>query len=232
MACNRDEQRSRPPAEPPRARSFAGVRTVMPIDPISGGTWIGVNEHGLALTLLNRNDEQYPARGERSRGEVIPLLIDASSIDEVERRLAELEGLQFGPFRLVAVDAEGQGVIWANRPAIGRDRIWKAHDLPVCFTSSSLGDALVDLPRLELFAEWFADEASRTPAHQDAFHAHRWPEHPELSVNMSRDDAESVSSTAVEIEEHTATLTYHGGPPGLGVEPVTCELHRADVERV
>src|SRR5690349_16175849 len=54
LACNRDEQVSRPMACPPEVRTFGSNVAAMPIDPQSDGTWIGVNDAGVMMALLNR----------------------------------------------------------------------------------------------------------------------------------------------------------------------------------
>src|SRR5206468_9651830 len=58
VASNRDELRSRAPGLAPEVRGFGSRRAMMPIDPVSGGTWIAVNDAGLAMTLLNANFAQ------------------------------------------------------------------------------------------------------------------------------------------------------------------------------
>ena len=55
LACNRDELRTRPAALPPIIRTFGNRKAIMPVDPISNGTWIAVNDAGIAATLLNVN---------------------------------------------------------------------------------------------------------------------------------------------------------------------------------
>src|SRR5262249_13957501 len=55
LACNRDELRSRPAALPPLVRNCDERQAIMPIDPVSDGTWIAVNDAGIAATLLNVN---------------------------------------------------------------------------------------------------------------------------------------------------------------------------------
>ena len=51
---NRDEQRSRLLAEPPKLNKVNKSHgAIYPIDPQGGGTWIAVNEQGLSLALLN-----------------------------------------------------------------------------------------------------------------------------------------------------------------------------------
>ena len=65
---------------------------------------------------------------------------------------------------------------------------------PLLFTSSGLGDHLVEGVRRELFEGFFAGPAEGWRAAQDGFHRHRWEEgRGHLSVNMARPDARTVS---------------------------------------
>ena len=74
-------------------------------------------------------------------------------------------------------------------------------------TSSGLGDHLVEGPRHDLFDKGF-NGSTDWVASQDRFHAHRWLEHPKLSVCMSRTDASTVSRTIIELRSAHASLTY------------------------
>jgi hypothetical protein len=87
MVCNRDESRSRPAALPPQVREFGKQRAILPIDPVSGGTWIAASSAGLAMTLLN----SYPAPAGplapgateellESRGTIIPYLLHLADL--------------------------------------------------------------------------------------------------------------------------------------------------------
>ncbi|MCC6782813.1 MAG: NRDE family protein, partial [Planctomycetes bacterium] len=67
VAANRDEMRERPwrpPARhwPDRPDVFAGL------DELAGGSWLGLNDHGVAAAVLNRRNTLGPAAGLRSRG--------------------------------------------------------------------------------------------------------------------------------------------------------------------
>ena len=55
---NRDELLTRGRERPPKNRVSGGVRYVAPSDSDSGGTWIGVNDRGVTLCILN----YYPER--------------------------------------------------------------------------------------------------------------------------------------------------------------------------
>jgi len=54
VMCNRDERRTRAVAQPPRTWPTEVSWATYPQDPVSGGTWIGVNDDGLVVALLNR----------------------------------------------------------------------------------------------------------------------------------------------------------------------------------
>src|SRR5205085_949351 len=81
LAFNRDERRTRPAGLPPVRRLFGPRQAVLPTDPASGGTWLAVNDAGLALAILNATPERPPATagGNRSRGAIIPALLGCDS---------------------------------------------------------------------------------------------------------------------------------------------------------
>jgi len=231
MACNRDESHGRAPANPPLNTQTDGVRSVMPIDPVSGGTWIGVNEYGLALTLLNYNLPQPPNARDLSRGKVIPALLHARSIHQVIQGMAGLERDRMMPFRLVACDGESV-MLWRSTEPVERVVVDPWDGEPVMFTSSGLGDHLVQAPRRDLFEDWFTDIASSSYADEQlAFHRHRWPDRQHLSVNMHREDARTVSYTVVDVEPAQVAMRYYPDGPAQVKADTTQILKRRLVER-
>lgn len=198
LVTNRDERRERLAALAPEIRRVGAVRAVWPVDPVGGGTWVCANDRGVALTLLNVNRAGLGAPEEAarftSRGALIPELVDVSRAADAIKRLGGLDLGCFRAFRLVVVDA---GTIfeagWDRRTL----RVERRPMAPACFVSSGLGDERA-APRLELWAR-FLREAAAGPEMQDVFHRHQWPDRPEISVLMSRADARTVSTTALEI---------------------------------
>lgn len=88
LFCNRDEKRTRPAADPPRIHERDGVRWLAPVDPAGGGAWIGVNQTGVAVCLLNRSGSNTTCfLGARSRGLLTWELLDAAGADEARLRL-------------------------------------------------------------------------------------------------------------------------------------------------
>jgi len=231
LVTNRDEGRSRPPAAPPRAHRVGAIRALWPVDALAGGSWVGVGDHGLALSILNVNLNPAPDLPRRdqltSRGHIIPALIESATAREAIDRLShEFELDRFAPFRLVAVD---------------RDRIldarWDRESLEVdarpdhfaCYVSSGMGDHLMT-PRLDLFDRMLrVDEAIAQT--QDDFHAHHWPDRPEVSVLMSREDASTVSKTTIEVrfdeDETSVHMTYTDAVGEHAADPAVGEVERA-----
>jgi hypothetical protein len=176
------------------------------------GTWIAANTGGLLLCLLNLNPSPPlmlpPPQVLRSRGLVIPSLIAAADAADAMGALQELDLDAFAPFRLVAVDARGSGVRMIEA-RWDREELALAQPVrpPACFVSSGLGDALV-LPRLDLFQAQVGAAHPHDAAAQDRFHQHAWPDRPEISVLMHRDDARTVSVTTVQVLGGAVTMDY------------------------
>ncbi len=216
LVTNRDEARWRPVAEPPVLHAVGERAAIWPIDPLAEGTWVGVNDAGLLLSILNGNPHpppRLPSRSELiSRGRLIPRLLEEDAAEDAFARLERDFDLDaFAPFRLVAVDENGvHSAVWDRERSLRPQR----PSACACFVSSGLGDHLV-APRIELFNRFFKNQQAPTPAEQDAFHAHRWPERPELSVRMSRPDARTVSRTTVEVRRRSAA-------------PAICMIYRDD----
>lgn len=212
LVTNRDESRRRAPGLPPVVRTVApSLRAAYPIDGEAGGSWVAVSERGVLLAILNSNltpAPPVPAHGQLlSRGLVIPRLVDAEDANAAAERVGDLALPRMAPFRLVIADAESVRVAAWSGERLEHSRYPLS---PMCLASSGLGDERV-APRLALFEQWM-DRYGPTSQSQDAFHRHVWPDRPEISVMMSREDARTVSVTAVELRHAAAgshaTMTY------------------------
>jgi uncharacterized protein with NRDE domain len=76
VGANREEFYARG-GEPPRILD-GSVRAVAGLDPTAGGTWFGVNEHGVVVALTNRIKSEAPAQP-RSRGLLVRDLLTCTS---------------------------------------------------------------------------------------------------------------------------------------------------------
>jgi hypothetical protein len=226
VAFNRDERPTRPPALPPAVRTFGRRQAVLPTDPQSGGTWLAVNDAGLVLAVLNATPEHPPAAagGRLSRGVVIPALLEsdtpADALTELDRAF---DYRDFAPFRLVlAGNGLAADVRWDGRRPMVMTRLLGG--TPLLFTSSGLGDRLVEGVRRELFDQFFTAPPDGWAAAQDAFHRHRWPGRELLSVNMERPTARTVSHAVIHLTDTVATVAYHPAAPHEAGEPTALRL--------
>lgn len=231
MACNRDELRTRAAAQPPVTKAWGNLRAIMPIDPTSGGTWAAVNDAGVAVTLLNVNrpDIQANSGGQvKSRGLIVPAIVQSRSTREAANLAGAIDPAGYPPFRLVIVDDCDVVSLYSDGRTM-RDEWLPTAAAPFLFTSSGLGDHLVEPPRRELFAEFFYTRSvDDYCARQDEYHRHRWPDRPHLSVRMERQDARTVSFTTIERRDDGVSLSYLPAAPGQVGEPVTIDMLCSD----
>jgi len=207
VACNRDEQRTRPPASRPVIHTGQATASIWPVDPVSGGTWIGVNDAGLVLVLLNRRHSVSRAAGSSlvSRGTIVPQLLHTDTIQAAIEAATRLDASRFEPYTLVALqNAQGCSItVTSGRPTRCSHNLAQPH----LFTSSSLGDDLAARCRAPLFATMVEQGADRLDG-QVRFHRHRWLDRPEFSVCMSRGDAATVSITTIDVSKGRIRMRY------------------------
>jgi hypothetical protein len=215
---NRDELRSRARAAPPLAvTSGDGTRWLAPVDGAAHGTWIAATSNGLLLALLNRTEEgAVPRSGAMSRGAIIPALAGAASLAEAEARLRERDLGATAPFRLFGRDATGAPPLCWGWNGVEVDRVELDPDAGL-LCSSGLGDARVTAARTPLWERMRAGGLS--PEALARFHRSHEPSRSGDSVCMHRDDARTVSSSAVRLDRGGAVeFLYVDGPPCEGGE--------------
>lgn len=109
LAANRDEMAERPWAPPARHWSDRS-EVVAGQDLLSGGSWLGVNDHGVVAAILNRYGSLGPAPGKRSRGELVLEALDHADAREAAEALAAIESRAYRSFN--AVVADNQEAFW------------------------------------------------------------------------------------------------------------------------
>lgn len=110
VAANRDEVRSRPATGP---RPWVGEPFVAPLDVQAGGTWLGLNRHGLFVGITNR----FPAEkhdGRQSRGTLVVEALRATSARALRATLERLSPARFNTFHLLYADADAGFVTWSD----------------------------------------------------------------------------------------------------------------------
>jgi hypothetical protein len=106
LAANRDERLDRAwdlPGEhwPDRRGVIAGR------DRSGGGTWMGINRHGVVAAVLNRRGSLGPAPGKRSRGELPLRALDQPTAALAAEALAALDAGSWRGFNMVLADPGG-----------------------------------------------------------------------------------------------------------------------------
>jgi len=211
---------------PPERRTCGDRQAIMPIDPVSAGTWVAANDAGLVLTLLNFNPKRPPTDRDVSRGGVVTTLAACATLDDVLLSLQKINRERMMPFRLVVCDGE-RLVAWCSiDPQESVRAIRLKQEQPVMFTSSGLGDHLVEPPRRALFDGWFSGSSETRFQEQDAFHRHRWEDGRHLSVCMERDEARTVSLTTTTVTPGRIAMAYHANRPDLPAKDIVAELPR------
>ena len=207
---NRDEQRARATARPPRVHkteSAPSPRYLAPTDPQGGGTWIFVNALGLVACLTNHYDAKAaPPPRPVSRGRLLASLAGSRNPGDLARGLRNaLDTSPHAPFHL-----------WTATPAIP-PRIWRwdgvsLEEIPIgplpMHTTSSYRSAEVANARRHTFQRLIADPLAPLDRELEAFQRQHDPDTPAHSVRMEREDARTVSLVHVTVCPGTLRMTY------------------------
>jgi len=161
IAANRDEMIDRPwlpPARhwPDRPEVVAGQ------DVLAGGSWLGLNDHGVVAGILNRHGSLGPSPGQRSRGELVLEALDHADASAAAEALSHIEPAAYRTFNLMIAD--------------NRDAFWLRHadpsgTLPITVTPLEPGLHMIasgdldddELPRLKRYGPLFENAAVPDP---------------------------------------------------------------------
>ena len=210
---NRDERRSRRPADPPRIESAGGVRFAAPRDGEAGGTWAFVNERGVAACLLNlfRDHPFPPGHPPISRGLLVLDLAGSTSVAAAEEVLERTDLARYQPFTLAlfGVGDAPRALRWDG--AAARTFPLDADALPL--TSSGRDADGVARSRRGTLARIAAQHGGLTRAALDAFHRSHHPDRGPYSPCMHREEAGTVSLTTITVKGTATQLSYQPGAP-------------------
>lgn len=112
--ANREEEYARP-GEAPHVQEVGGVRFLAGRDPRAGGTWFGVNRHGVLIGITNRLKSEPPAASPRSRGLLVRDLLACSRAEEAVKQAAgELSSQRYAGCNLLCADSVSATVVHAG----------------------------------------------------------------------------------------------------------------------
>ncbi|TPV93742.1 MAG: NRDE family protein [Myxococcales bacterium FL481] len=204
VTMNRDELDSREPELPlaiHAQRDLADRRWLAPIDAQRGGTWIGANDRGLVVALLNG----YSPRDDRlvgapSRGTlVVGALAQATMHGAVSWVGAEHDLRPYASFSLILADLSGlRAFTWDGTRLAERTPPWPRRDAAM-YTSSSWAGPAVARCRREAFSTWLARGQPKTDGVPD-FHLIGRGDPAEWTPLMARPRARTRSITQLRVQ--------------------------------
>lgn len=226
LLCNRDESHTRKPAAGPRVGERRGVAFVAPRDGDHGGSWIGVNQFGLTLCLLNRYGDSNPEAEWTftSRGLLLTDLLDSERSQELQRRVGNVDLGRFRPFTM-AVLAVGEPALlidWTGREC----SVQPNAEISMLLTSSSLLGSKARELRERQFHKMMSQAGKVDAELLYRFHRSHAPAAGPYSVCMHREDAATVSLSAVTVTPQVVELSYQGDCPCSEVAVEKIQLAR------
>lgn len=157
IAANRDEMAGRPWL-PPGRHWDDRPNVIAGRDILAGGSWLGLNDEGVAAAVLNRMGTLGPEDGKRSRGELVLEALDHADAVDAARALHQLDGRAYRPFNMVIADNRDGYWIRSDGTTV------RAIPLPdglSMVTACDLNDSAD--PRIRTFLPRFADSTVPDP---------------------------------------------------------------------
>ena len=109
VAANRDEYFDRA-ASGPQLQQTPGGPILAPLDLRAGGTWLGLNPHGVFAAVTNRRSV-FVDSDRRSRGQLVLDALAGRTAREGAKRIAEAPEAAFNPFNFFIADTESAFVV-------------------------------------------------------------------------------------------------------------------------
>ena len=210
LGMNRDEKLTRITGLPPRLTHLKGRAILAPSEP-GGGTWIGVNDTGATLALINWYSITSRVVGQTvSRGQVVKLALPSDSPALVEATLNEFPLARVNPFRLIGVFPSDKAVVewrWNLQRLERRDHRWRANN----WISSGFDEPGAQRTRGKVFAEALRQTSAGSTDWLRRLHRSHRPECGPYSTCMHRGDAATVSYSEITVTRRTAKLRYTPG---------------------
>jgi hypothetical protein len=209
VGANREEYYQRG-GEPPRLLQGL-LRVVAGVDPIAGGTWLGVNEKGILAAVTNRPKRDLPAQP-RSRGLLVREMLTCPSVSAaVDHVIHELQQHPYAGANFLCADASRAVVIQAGDSLRVRPLPPGIHVL----TNSDVNDP--NDPRLKYALDWlkrrpYDSAADCVQALRDLCGQHE-PEHPPICFRHQERGTVSSSIIALRRAQTDSTYLHAQGPP-------------------
>jgi hypothetical protein len=103
IGANRDEMIDRP-SKPPGRHWPDRPEVIAGLDVLAGGSWLGINDWGVAAAVLNRHGSLGPSPDRRSRGELVLEALDHADAISAAEALSYLDPEAYRTFNLIVTD--------------------------------------------------------------------------------------------------------------------------------
>lgn len=164
IGANRDEMADRP-WKPPARHWDDRPEVVAGLDVLAGGSWFGLNDHGVVACILNRHGTLGPAPGKRSRGELVLDALEHADAADAARSMAAVEPASYRPFNMLIADS--RDAFWiANRDEGGGIGVEAVPPGVSMLTAHDLNDR-TGSPRVARYLDRFRAAPAPDPAAHD-----------------------------------------------------------------
>jgi hypothetical protein len=212
LGMNRDEKRTRATARPPARHRLGGRDALLPSEP-GGGTWMGVNDAGATVALINWYSVPARVTGRAvSRGEVVKQALRSGVPSEIDEALARFGLDSVNPFRLIGVFLAEKAVIewrWDLARVERLEHRWRTNT----WISSGFDEPGAQQTRGKAFGEALRQESAGQVDWLRRLHRSHGAERGPYSTCMHRADAGTVSYTEVAVSPRMASIRYVPGAP-------------------
>lgn len=217
LTMNRDELRTRGPEIPPIVSDNGGatVPWLGPRDTARGGTWIGVNAHGVTACLMNGNvpieeSVRAIAAGAPSRGEIIPAALAQGGLRAVEEWIRrDFDPTLYPAFMLLIAHPDAARLYsWWAKGSLEAQEL----ESPWALVSSSQWQtAQVLAYRDAAFRAWLKEGPTFSDGLPD-IHRYRAANEEAFGIWVERGYACTRSITQVAVTEDTAPIVMRYAP--------------------
>lgn len=151
FASLRDENINRPEASVPYRYNQNGINFIAPKDGFAGGTWIGINETGTIIVLLNGGFKNHIPKEKynESRGTIVlSMLTSNKPIEYWEKK--DIDNI--APFTLILfTNDQLSQLVWDGKV---KEKIILDKNTPHIWSSATLYDEQAKKNREKLFKQW------------------------------------------------------------------------------
>ncbi len=215
LGMNRDERWSRPVALPPIQRQASRRRALCPVE-AGGGTWIGLNDAGVAFALINWYAvEPPPSAGSISRGRVVEWLLSTSKPVDADAYLGALPLKRLKPFRVMGLFDRLRVVMewrWDGKELKALSHPWA----PRQWISSGLDEPASQKVRSDVFRRFSRRTDAGDHTWLRALHGSHLPKRGPFSHCVHREDAGTVSYSEITVIGAGGAVFYQPGCPCEG----------------